>query len=139
MLKISIQQYGLKYDRTISYKLFRIFQKRMIDVFTTDEFDILDSWDDVPTVMDENAYNSLSEDEKISKRAYQLRALLNKREIKEDADVPKDSPIIVYFANMLLSFFDTPRKGQIPRNFESTILSVKIPESNTAIIIDHTD
>lgn len=49
----------------------------------------------------------LSEDEKISKRAYQLRALLNKREVKEDSDVPKDSPIIVYFANMLLSFFDT--------------------------------
>lgn len=48
-----------------------------------------------------------SEDENISKRAYQLRALLNKREIKEDADVPKDSPIIVYFANMLLNFFDT--------------------------------
>ena len=48
-----------------------------------------------------------SEDENISKRAYQLRALLNKREVKEDSDVPKDSPIIVYFANMLLSFFDT--------------------------------
>lgn len=61
MLKISIQQYGLKYDRTISYKLFRMFQKRMIDVFTTDEFDILDSWDDVPTVMDEKSYNSLNE------------------------------------------------------------------------------
>ena len=48
-----------------------------------------------------------SEDENISKRAYQLRALLNKREVKEASDVPKDSPIIVYFANMLLSFFDT--------------------------------
>ena len=48
-----------------------------------------------------------SEDENISKRAYQLRALLNKRKIKDDADVPKDSPIIVYFANMLLNFFDT--------------------------------
>lgn len=49
----------------------------------------------------------LSEDEKISKRAFRLRALLNKRGIKEDVDIPKDSPIIVYFANMLLSFFDT--------------------------------
>lgn len=60
-LKMGIQQYGLKYDRTISYKLFRMFQKRMVDVFTTDEFDILDSWDDVPTVMDEKSYNSLNE------------------------------------------------------------------------------
>ena len=47
-----------------------------------------------------------SEDENISKRAYQLRALLNKREVKEDSDVPKDSPIIVYFAKMFLNFFD---------------------------------
>lgn len=47
-----------------------------------------------------------SEDENISKRAYQLRALLNKREIKEDADVPKDSPIYAYFARMFLNFFD---------------------------------
>ena len=47
-----------------------------------------------------------SKDENISKRAYQLRALLNKREIKEDADVPKDSPIYAYFAKMFLNFFD---------------------------------
>lgn len=32
---------------------------------------------------------------------------LNRRESKEEADVISDSPIIVYFANMFLSFFDT--------------------------------
>ena len=47
-----------------------------------------------------------SEDKNISNRAYQLRRLLNKREIQEEADIPSDSPIIVYFANMLLNFFD---------------------------------
>ena len=31
---------------------------------------------------------------------------LSKREYKEETDVIKDSPIIVYFANMFLSFFD---------------------------------
>jgi hypothetical protein len=32
---------------------------------------------------------------------------LSKRENKEETDVIKDSPIIVYFANMFLNFFDT--------------------------------
>ena len=47
-----------------------------------------------------------SEDKNISNRAYQLRRLLNKREIQEEADIPSDSPIIVYFAKMFLNFFD---------------------------------
>ena len=51
-------------------------------------------------------YEYSSEDEKTSTRAYKLRTLLNKRERKENVDIPKDSPIIVYFANMLLNFFD---------------------------------
>lgn len=36
-----------------------------------------------------------------------LRTLLNQRERKEEADMISDSPIIAYFANMFLGFFDT--------------------------------
>lgn len=60
-LRMGIQQYGLKYDRSISYKLFRMFQKRMAEIFSTEEFDLIESEEDVPTEMDEKTYNSLNE------------------------------------------------------------------------------
>lgn len=40
-------------------------------------------------------------------KAERLRTLLNQRERKEEADMISDSPIIAYFANMFLGFFDT--------------------------------
>ena len=34
----------------------------------------------------------------------------------------------------VLTFFETPKKGHIPRNFESTILLVKIPANKIEVI-----
>ena len=46
-------------------------------------------------------------DDQEGKMIRKLRALLNQRERKEEADMISDSPIIAYFANMFLCFFDT--------------------------------
>jgi hypothetical protein len=48
----------------------------------------------------------LNEDQE-GQQILKLRTLLNQREWKEEADMISDSPIIAYFANMFLSFFDT--------------------------------
>lgn len=49
----------------------------------------------------------LSQDDEIRIKSHRLRMLLSQREKKDDADIIPDSPIIVYFANMFLEFFDT--------------------------------
>lgn len=49
-------------------------------------------------------------DDQEGKMIRKLRALLNQRERKEEADMISDSPIIAYFANMFLHFFDTQSK-----------------------------
>ena len=46
-------------------------------------------------------------DDQEGKMSRKLRTLLNQRERKEEADMISDSPIIAYFANMFLGFFDT--------------------------------
>lgn len=53
--------------------------------------------------LDNDYLNEDQEGQQIRK----LRTLLNQREWKEEADMISDSPIIAYFANMFLSFFDT--------------------------------
>lgn len=64
-LKMGIQMYGLKYDGTISYKLFRMFQKRLCEIFGTDKnsFEYIDSEDNVPNTDEdlEVAYESFNE------------------------------------------------------------------------------
>ncbi len=65
-----------------------------------------------------------SDDENISKRAFQLRRLLNQREKQEEADIPSDSPIIVYFAKMFLNFFD--RQSQICSQRRTGVKHTKI-------------
>lgn len=49
----------------------------------------------------------LSQDDEIRIKSHRLRMLLSQREKKDDTDIIPDSPIIVYFANMFLEFFDT--------------------------------
>lgn len=49
----------------------------------------------------------LSQDDETRMKKHRLRLLLSQREKKDDADIIPDSPIIVYFANMFLEFFDT--------------------------------
>ncbi len=46
-------------------------------------------------------------DDQEGKMSSKLRSLLNQREWKEEVDMISDSPIIAYFANMFLGFFDT--------------------------------
>ena len=65
-----------------------------------------------------------SDDENISKRAFQLRRLLNQREKQEEVDIPSDSPIIVYFAKMFLNFFD--RQSQICSKRRTGVKHTKI-------------
>lgn len=51
--------------------------------------------------------NDYQNDDQKGQQTRKLRALLNQREWKEEADMISDSPIIAYFANMFLNFFDT--------------------------------
>ena len=46
-------------------------------------------------------------DDQEGKMNRKLRCILNQRERKEESDMISDSPIIAYFANMFLGFFDT--------------------------------
>ena len=49
----------------------------------------------------------LSQDDETRMKSHRLRMLLSQREKNDDADIIPDSPIIVYFANMFIEFFDT--------------------------------
>lgn len=49
----------------------------------------------------------LSQDDETRMKSRQLRMLLSQRKKKDDANIISDSPIIAYFANMFLEFFDT--------------------------------
>lgn len=55
-----------------------------------------------------NEYLEMDKREDTEMMNYRLRSfLLNQREWKEEVDIISDSPIIAYFANMFLDFFDT--------------------------------
>lgn len=64
-----------------------------------------------------NEYLEMDKREDTEMMNYRLRSfLLNQREWKEGVDIISDSPIIAYFANMFLDFFDTQEQILSKRN-----------------------
>lgn len=57
------QQFGLKYDNTTIRKIFRMFQRRMSELFISDDFEVVEREEDIPTTEEEmdNVYDSLNE------------------------------------------------------------------------------
>lgn len=57
------QQFELKYDNTMIRKIFRMFQRRMSEVFISDDFEVVEREEDIPTTEEEmdNVYDSLNE------------------------------------------------------------------------------
>ena len=57
------QQFELKYDNTIIRKIFRMFQRRMSELFISDDFEVVEREEDIPTTEEEmdNVYDSLNE------------------------------------------------------------------------------
>lgn len=61
--RVICQQFGLKYDNTIIRKIFRMFQRRMSELFISDSFEVVEREEDIPTTEEEmdNVYDSLNE------------------------------------------------------------------------------
>lgn len=57
------QQFGLKYDNTMIRKIFRMFQRRMSELFISDDFEVVEREEDIPTTEEEmdKVYDSLNE------------------------------------------------------------------------------
>lgn len=57
------QEFGLKYDNTTIRKIFRMFQRRMSELFISDDFEVVEREEDIPTTEEEmdNVYDSLNE------------------------------------------------------------------------------
>lgn len=61
--RVICQQFGLKYDNTMIRKIFRMFQRRMSELFISDNFEVVEREEDIPTTEEEmdNVYDSLNE------------------------------------------------------------------------------
>lgn len=57
------QELGLKYDNATIRKIFRMFQRRMSEWFISDDFEVVEREEDIPTTEEEmdNVYDSLNE------------------------------------------------------------------------------
>lgn len=63
-----------------------------------------------------NEYLEMDKREDTEMMNYRLRKFLHQREWKEEVDIISDSPIIAYFANMFIDFFDTQEQIISKRN-----------------------